>query len=208
MRRIAFIMGVLIILVIPIILYVITHTGYHPVSIWPLIQKKDTGERYSVASDVSGYTIKLIDTKYLDSIAENTGIFKPQGVIDPQSYVGGSTARYTITHIRFVIVPIVANMVIRTEGKIDFSSTGGYTVEGDTLVIVVSINDKEASRLAGLQHGFDDVFIRAALQTMWYAHGLSADPFKNADAFMNIQKGVRDYLFGGILPWPIQIDKV
>lgn len=205
MRRIILSIGIIVLLALPIVMYVITRTDYVRGINWPIIQKDSNSVRYSAASDVSDFTIKITDTRYLDSIAENIGIFKPNAIIDPKSYLGGSTKRHTVTHVRFTIVPLVANMVVGVSGKKDFAARGGYTLEGNTLVVVVSFTPQEVPAMVALQHGLDDMFLRAAFQTMWYAHGLSADPFQNADAFRNIQEGIKNDLFGGILPWPIQI---
>jgi len=210
MRRIVFIIGIIVLLLIPVIVFVMqrrTNSGTPPTT-WPLIQASPTPQRYSVESQLAGYTLTLMDTRYLDSVAENIGIFKPEAVLDPEVYHGGQTFHHTISHIRLVLVPAVQQFLVAVPGRKVLASTADYIVEGDTLVLRVTINPSEQVNVAAGQHTLEDAFLRAAMQAMYYAHGLSDDPTVNANAFANIQNGIKDYLYIGVLAWPIQIERL
>ena len=91
MRRFMMLLGLVIFIAIPLTLFVISRRQKlaNQTPIWPLVQTTPVPERYSVQSDMPGYTIKLTDTRFLDYVADNIGIFKPNAVVDPESYQGG-----------------------------------------------------------------------------------------------------------------------
>ena len=105
MRRLVMILGLGILVIIPLVFFVISQRQKlaNQASIWPLVQTTPVPERYSAESDVSGYTMKLIDTRFLDYVSDNIGIFKPDAVVDPESYQGGSATRHTTTHVLIII---------------------------------------------------------------------------------------------------------
>lgn len=208
MRRIAIFIVLGILLLLPMVLVVVQrrNSSTNSVATWPLTKKTQSPERYTVTSDDPRYTITLLDTRYLDYVADNVGIFTPQGVVDPESYQGGSRALHTISRVKFAIVPAIAKLLVAVPGQKELASMGDYTVQGDTLVIRVSFNPAETVALGSGQHALEDMFLRAALQTVHYAHGLSTDPRVNAETFGNIQSGIKEYLYNGVLPWPIRIE--
>ena len=92
MKRNIIIAGIIVLLIIPIVLLVfqrvqITSNNVHT---WPLVSQTPVPDRYSATSQASGYTIKITDTKFLDYVANNVGIFKPDAVVDPGSYKGAT----------------------------------------------------------------------------------------------------------------------
>ena len=105
MRRLVMILGLGILITIPLAIFVISQRQKiaNQASIWPLARTTPVPERYSVESDVPGYTMKLTDTKFLDYVSGNIGIFKPDAVVDPESYQGGSATRHTTTHVLIII---------------------------------------------------------------------------------------------------------
>src|SRR5690349_3015175 len=102
-------------------------------------------ERYTALSEVPGYSLKLSDTAYLDSLVGKFAIFNNQAIVDPRVYRGFPELplRYTITNIRFILSPFVESPIVSISGtaKKDFASRGEYLIEGnDTLVIRISLN--------------------------------------------------------------------
>lgn len=210
MRRIVIIVGVIILVVLPLVFFVIQQrkkigTYFTP---WKMTEQPAVPDRYSVASEVPDYSITLIDTKYLDYVAENVGIFEPNAVVDPAVYQGGSEYRHTVTHVRLVIVHSVPKLLMGVPGQKEIAAMGDYRVSGDTLELLVSINSNETASLAAGSHSFEDVFLRAALQTMYYAHGLSDDPKDVGAVFRNVQQGIKEYLYNNVVPWPVEIERI
>jgi|GEM_PF-6389803 len=100
MRRFVMLLGVGVLIAIPVAIFVISQRQklVNQAPAWPLIQTTPVPERYSVESDVPGYTMKLTDTKFLDYVSENIGIFKPDAVVDPESYQGGGLWFFQVSH--------------------------------------------------------------------------------------------------------------
>ncbi len=209
MRRFVILLGSGILVTIPVVFFVISQRQKlaNQTPVWPLMQTTPVPERYSVESDVPGYTIKLTDTKFLDYVADNIGIFKPNAVVDPESYQGGSTARHTVSHIKFVIIPRVSKTLVAVPGRKDMAAYGDYTVEGDTLVLRVQFSPTETAAIGAGQHTPEATCLLVALQTMQYAHGVSSDPRATLDVLLNVQQGITTYLYNNVLPWPIQISQ-
>jgi hypothetical protein len=174
------------------------------------INKAITAQKYSVMSEVQGYTIKLIDTKYLDYLAESMGIFDKQAIVDPRIYLGFKDikTRYTVSRIRFVLVPKIDSLMVALSGKKTFLGIGEYRVEGDTLVLPVSLDFAQlttgplAAKLAP-----ENTYIRAVGMVLYYAHGIT-DNETNAEAFSKMTRDIEEYLYKGIFPWPIRIEAV
>jgi len=192
MRRFVFLIVLLLLVSIPLIFFIIDRrqTLLNRATLWPLVQKTVIQDRYSVESDVTGYTIKLIDTKFLDYIVDNVGVLKPNGVVDPETYQGGSMIRHTVSHIKFVIIPRTSKVLVAVPGQKDMAAYADYAVSGDALLLRVQFNPNETPSVAAGQHTLDAAFLLAALQTVEYAHGLSTDPRATLDVYLNVQQGI------------------
>lgn len=170
-------------------------------------QKEVKSPRYSAESQVSGYTLKLVDTSYLDYVAENLGIFGSQAIVDPRVYQGfpDLTLRHTVSHVRFLLVPIVTHPLFSVWGKDNLATRGDYRVEKDTLVVNVFVDPAQITGLLG-KFFLEDAYLRTALSTMYYAHGL-VNNRPNLRETLKIKSDIQDILHAGIMPWPIRIEQ-
>jgi len=206
-RRVLIFIGFFVLVLSPIVFFVIqrlqksTNNGVT----WKLDQKKQSLDRYSVSSDVPDFQIQLLDTRYLDYVSDNIGIFKEHAILDPEYLQQGSTVRHTVTRIKFVIVPHISPFLVAIPGQKDFVSTADYVVTGDTLIVRVWLNIRELRVIGEKRYDMEDAFLRATLQILNYAHGITQDPRSNAIVYRNIQEGIKNYLYNGVLPWPIRI---
>jgi hypothetical protein len=213
MRKTLIVIAIIIIFLLPLVLLFISNPK---VSLFlaPLRQsgsnKAITVQKYSAVSEVTGYTIKLVDTKYLDYLTESMGIFDKQAIVDPRIYLGFKDikTRYTVSRIRFVLAPKVDSLMVALSGKKTFLGIGEYRIEGDTLVLPVSLDFVQlttgplAAKLA-----LEDTYLRAVGMVLYYAHGIT-DNETNVKAFTKLKSDIQEYLYAGIFPWSIQITAV
>jgi hypothetical protein len=83
-----------------------------------------------------------------------------------------NTQRYTVSHLKFELVPTLDRYMIGLGGSTDFAGRGVYAVEGDTLVVRVSINEEQLEKGKAIgQFAMEDMFLDTALQTLIYATG-------------------------------------
>jgi hypothetical protein len=82
--------------------------------------------QYSAKSEVSGYTMTLTDTRYLDYVTTTFGTFGPQAIVDPRVYHGfpDIKLRYTVSRVRFVLVPKLDNFLMAIPERIVLSVKG------------------------------------------------------------------------------------
>lgn len=210
MKRLILIVLVVIFLTIPVIYFVLQTKDRQQNAFIPWKMPKSPADkiRYSVMSEVPDYSITLNDVKFFDYVAENVGIFESDAVVDPAIYRGGDEYRHTVTHVRFMIVHSVPKLLVGVPGQNEIAAMGDYRIMGDTLELLVSINPNETASLAAGSQSLEDVFLRAALQTMYYAHGLSDDPKDVGTVFRNVQQGIKEYLYNNVVPWPIDITSI
>jgi hypothetical protein len=138
------------------------------------------------------------------------GIFDKQAIVDPRVYLGFKDikTRYTVSRIRFVLVPKVDSLMVALSGKKTFLGIGEYRVEGNVLVLPVSLDFAQlttgplAAKLA-----LEDTYLRAVGMVLYYAHGIT-DNKTNAKAFSKMESDIQEYLYSGIFPWPIKIEKL
>lgn len=209
MKRVVLIVGVLLLILSPFVLLVLRNPAVST-QISRVLPKPDSNtERYSITNETSDYTIRVVDTAYFDYLTEDMDIFKENGVIDPRVHKGfpNIVTRYNISHIRFVFAPTLERYLLGVSGKNDFAGRGDYELDGDTLIIKVSVDPDEVEEnlLIG-QFLLEDMFVRTAAQTLYYAHGLS-DLRANAEAFLNIKNDITEYLYTGVFAWPISITR-
>jgi hypothetical protein len=210
MRRIALIIGLIVLFLLPITFYVIKNQEQID-GMFDVLRAKtkpSDSSLYSVQSQVSGVEISLINTQYLDYITSGMGLFENQAIVDPRIYRGfpDLPLRHTITHIQFVLVPTIDQFLVGVSGKNDFAARSDYVVEKETLIVRVAVNFSEMGDPLAKQHQFEDVFLRAALISLLYAND---KPVGEAPAlkFKRIQDDMKSYLYTEILPWPIEIKR-
>lgn len=208
--------GIIIVLLLPLAFFVLRLpvVSTQLSGIFPLTQSSHVTDRYSTESRVPGYSLTLASTAYLDYIAGTMGIFGRNAIIDPAVYRGGkNTARHTVSHVRFVLVPTIESPLgaaadTLVKGKpIVFLAQGDYRVEGDTLVVMVYLNTDALTKSA-LTRKFvwEDTFLAQAVYMLAHAKGL-LDAKASTDALIDIHKGIQDNLYSGLLPWPLVIGR-
>ncbi len=109
MRWVAIIFIIVLLLVLPVVfIIVILHWGdiTHSITMFKASKRK-LDSNFQVVNSIPGYTIKLVDTAYLDYITGKLTIFSPNGVIDPAANSGHRevTKRYTVSTLRIDFVP-------------------------------------------------------------------------------------------------------
>jgi hypothetical protein len=197
-------------LLLPIILLLVKHVAL-PARLSSALQpiEKIESDRYSVTSETPGYNLTFADPAYFDYLTAKMEIFANQAVVDPRVYHGFPDLKlqYTVSRIEFVLVPTLDQFVIEIGGKNDFAGRGDYEIKNGVLVIRVLLNPDEAKDgLLPGQFGLEDTFLRTAAQSMYYTHGLS-DRSTNMTAFAKIRDDIQQYLYSGVFPWPIRIER-
>lgn len=211
MQRTLVIIGIVVLLVLPIVLLAFRHPAISTQvqKILRVTTNNQVSDQYVAASEAPGRTLKIVDTAYLEFVAANLGIFKDKAIVDPQLYRGktDATQKYTVSHVRFVLVPDVEAFVYGSSGKEAFASKGGYRIDGDTLEVLISLNADEIRRGAfNTQFPFEEAFLKTAGVTLLYAHGVS-DPMETAKMLEKLKNDMKEYLYTGIFAWPIRIDE-
>ena len=213
--RILVIAGFVMAILLPLVVFVISNpmiSTQLPVAL-RLRGQNVVSPRYSVQSEVPSYTINLENTQYLDYMTTKLKVFDDHAIIDPRYYQGyrDISVHYTISHIRFVLVPTIENpisMVTQqdvTGAHISVVGKGDYSVENGTLVVRVMLNTGVLTYNTLIpKFSLEDKFIHTVLDTLYYAHGLS-DPLTNAHSLYDIYQNMKDYLYSGIFIWPVQI---
>ena len=164
-------------------------------------RSNDLSKRYSAQSEVPGYSLRLIDTSFLDFTVSKMDVFAPKAIIDPRFYQGYTDVklRSTVSNVRFVLSPTVdhpVSFIVSGDGRttpVVMVGQGSYSVQGDTLVITVSLDVAQLTTGLAGKYFLEDAFLRTALCTMYYAHGLPnnrPDPAVTA----KIQREMQTYL--------------
>jgi hypothetical protein len=203
-----------LIILIPLGIFTLRHPA---IRIWVsniLPQSKViTTKTYKVENKAPGVQISLLDNRYLDYVTASMNLFSFEKIVDPAVYYGVSPAtlpRKTVSTIRFELVPVVDKPVgiVGAEGKQGvFIGKGTYHVEGDVLVIEVALDLNELnSPLAG-QFALEDAYLRTALITMRYSAGFVNGNRADPGVIPAIVQDMKDYLYTGMLAWPIQIKR-
>ena len=208
-ERVLIVVGIFVAILLPILVFILNtpklntqlpvflrYSGHQIVS-----------PSYSAKSEVPGYTLTLTDTRYLDFVTETFGIFGMQAIVDPRVYHGfpDIKLRYTVSHIQLILVPTVDTPLALIPGRTTFIGRSDYQVDGDTLVVRVSLDFAELTKNPTGPNLFEDTFTRAALPAFYYAHGLS-DGKTNSGTFDTIRRSIQDYLNNGLFGWPVKIE--
>ncbi|MCL4530512.1 MAG: hypothetical protein M1282_13995 [Chloroflexi bacterium] len=175
--------------------------------------KSQVSSKYSAQSMLPGYQLILINSSYLDYVTSNAGVFGQNAIVDPSVYHKNSLPpnRYTVSSIRFVLqsaqpdtpISIITGDGVTMPGGI--VSEAGYIVENNTLVVQVWLNVKSLTSGIWIQKvTMEDAFIRAALNALYYARGLTTIGAEH-DTLVKANQDVQQNLDSGLFPWPFQI---
>ncbi len=210
MRRSYALIGLIVlILVLPIALLVVQNWEKisDKIAILTVSKKRQVSPAYSAVSTTPDHTITLRDTAYFDYATSHLGIFNTHGVIDPATHSGDSTVdtRYTISNLRFELVPVLDQFIVGVGGKKNFAGWGTYVIDGDTLIVRVALNFDDPA-LSERKSSPAEVFLDVAYQTLYFAHGLTPGD-KFVDAFVKNQNDIAEYVRSGIFAWPVDIAK-
>lgn len=211
MRR-AIITGIVIVVVIPLMFVAYRNWDALQEAIYKtkfLTRRSSTpSQKYSAATKTPEATIALVDTAFLDYITETLHVYDVDAIADPERYMDkkASVVRHTVSRLTFELVPTLERYIVALGGSMDFAGRGMYAVEGDTLVIRVSLNEEELVKSHGpVKYNMEDMYLDTALQTLLYATakpGTSISPVELA----RVQKAIKDNISSGIFPRPVSIE--
>lgn len=209
MRRAAAI-GVLCILALPLVLLVLLNADRikEAAQVFYWSNTRSTSPQYTAETKTPGYSVAVVNTAFLEYLAATMNIYGDEAIVDPRVYFGepDNTNRYTVSHLKFELVPTLERYMVGLGGKDDFAGRGVYAVEGDTLVVRVSLNEAQiANTNVQGQFALEDIFLDTALQTLSYVRG-STGPFVDIATLAKIQKDIQEYVRTGIFERPIRID--
>ncbi len=174
------------------------------------ISRSPVSPQYSAAAKVPGYSIAVVDTRFLEYIAATLNLYDDIAIIDPEVYFGNqlTAKRHTVSHLRLELAPILDTYVVGLGGSIDFAARGVYAVEGDTLVVRISLDEEQVKKSeAPGQYMMEDLFLDATLQTLSYAVSKPGQPMNPAE-LSKLQQSIKDNVLSGLFQRPIRIEKV
>ncbi len=210
MKRVLAIVGIVLIILLPLVFVVYLN--------WSTIQKTfikakflsrtSVSSQYAVETKTPEYGIAMTDTAFLEYIAATTHVYDDDAIADPKMYFGqpSSTIRHTVSHLKFELVPTLTQYVVGLGGANDFAGRGTYAVEGDVLVIRVSLNKEELVKGSGnVKFNMEDMFLDTALQTLVFATAKSGAPLSPFE-LNKIQQALKENIPTGIFPRPVKIE--
>ncbi len=166
--------------------------------------------KYEAVNESKKQVLKIVDTSYLDFIASNFGLFEKNVIIDPKFYIEGkkNDTKYTISKIEFKLIDDMPQYVYAATGPTNFASKGNYQINGDTLIIVVSLfTDQIPKNTIINTYKIEEVFLKTVFTTLLYAKGLST-PNEMAVYISDISEGMDKYLKSGLFAWPIEVQEL
>ncbi len=164
--------------------------------------------RYSVTNEVPGYSLKIVNTTYLDYMMAKLGLFNNQIIVDPKTYRGfpGLQQHYSISKIIFSLVPTVDNPLSVVSSDTALLGKGEYRVNADTLLVRVSINFDELKKNSiATRYSLENAYLLTALYTLRYAIGF-VNGLPNENGLLSIKNDVQNNLYDGIFAWPFRIE--
>jgi hypothetical protein len=207
---------IIVLLVFPVLIYILRSpkiTTLLPV-IPQLSGSKVLTHSYSAKSELPTHSLTLVDSQYLEYVTSNLHVFGPQAIIDPRVYQGFSDikTRYTVKSIQFILVNSVekpVGVIVEGGGKIPFAMVGQgiYSIDGTVLTIRVALNMPEIQKSMTRKFSLEDVYLRTAVNTLYYALGVS-DPKENQSSLLAMKKQIEDYLYTGVFQWPLRIERL
>ena len=136
MKRIWFIIGSVIVILLPVVLLVYQNldTIKRNFFILKFSTTRSTGEQYAVSSKVPDYTPKIVDSSYLDYVIATMKIFGSQAIVDPAIYRGNreSTTRYTVSRVQIELVPRIVEFLLAIGGVKVFARSRMLFCDGFT----------------------------------------------------------------------------
>jgi hypothetical protein len=207
--------GIIAVFVFPVLIFIVRSPKI--TTLFPVIPRlsgnKGSSHNYSAKSEVPTHSLTLVDSQYMEYMTSNLHAFEPQAIIDPRVYHGFSDikTRYTVKSIQFILVNSVekpVGVIVEGGGKIPFAMVGQgiYSIDGTVLTIRVALNMPEIQKSMTRKFSLEDVYLRTAVNTLYYALGVS-DPKENQTALLAMKKQIEDYLYTGVFPWPIRIER-
>lgn len=210
MKRVV-IIGVLMLL-IPLVFVTYKNWGAIQEAVYKtkfLTRRSSTpSQKYSAETRTPEASIALVDTAFLDYITETLHMYDVDAIADPERYMDKRTSvvRHTVSRLTFELVPTLERYIVALGGSADFAGRGMYAVEGDILVVRVSLNEAELVKSHGpVKYNLEDMYLDTALETLLYATakpGTSIRPTELA----KVQKAIKDNVISGIFPRPVKIE--
>lgn len=150
MRRTAIIVGALVLVVLPLVLVVYSKWDVIEQAVFKtkFLARKTQSPQYSAETKVPDYHVAVVNTAFLEYIAATMRLYDTNAIADPEMYFGNraTTKRHTVSHLRIELVPVLTRYMVGLGGSGDFAARGIYTVEEETLVVRVSIDEKELEK--------------------------------------------------------------
>lgn len=209
--------GICVVVAIPIVLFALKNPMFSTYlsRSTHLTKPTDKSIRFSARSEVTGYTLRLEGTQYLDTITEKLGLFETNGVITPKSVRENTIVkdRVSVSRVEFILVPALDTFIT---AKLGTEPNGGrptmwgkaeYSVKKDTLVVRVYLDFVYLTRGPFAQKFYlEDALVQIVTTLLQTATKVS-DPASNAQLALEMQAYAKDYLYTGILPWPFRIEE-
>ncbi|NOH03874.1 MAG: hypothetical protein HND47_18865 [Chloroflexi bacterium] len=130
MKRIALFVGAGILVLLPLALVAYSKWGVIGEAILKTkyLSKKTQSPQYKAETKVPGYHVAIVNTAFLEYIAETLHIYDVNGIADPEMYFGNraSTKRHTVSHLRIELVPVLSRYMVGLGGSGDFAARGVY----------------------------------------------------------------------------------
>lgn len=210
MKRVAIFAGLILLVLLPIILLVLRNplVSMYLRRTFGIPGGGVTAPQYTAESKATGKKLTLEDTRYLEYVAANLGIFEIEGVYDRDVYRGNRTApkKHTVTRVKFELMDDLNSYVYGLTGGKLFAAKGDYRVEGETLLVSVAIfPDSIENNPLGSTYALEQAYLKTAFVTLLYAHGIS-DPRSTATQLEKLKRDMKEYLESGMFAWPIRID--
>ena len=210
MKRVVLIISTVIFLLLPLLLVAYGNRDVIQQALFKakFVSRRAVSPQYTVETKTPGLSIVIADTRFLEYIAATMKIYDDHAIADPGMYFGNraSITRHTVSHLKLELVPTLDQYVVALGGSQDFASRGTYVVEGDTLVVRVSLNQEEVAKSNVLgEFALEDMFLDTALQTLVYAIGKPGALISPVE-LSKVQKAIKDNIPIGIFERPVRIE--
>lgn len=150
MKRVFIGISAAVLLLLPIVFVVYQNRGAMQEAIVKskFLGRKGTSPQYSAETKVPEMSVAIVDTAFLEYISATMKLYEDNAIADPEMYFGNkaSVKRRTVSHLKLELVPTLTRYMVGLGGSTDFAARGTYAVEEDTLVIRVSLDEKELEK--------------------------------------------------------------
>lgn len=204
--KVLIILGICVAILLPLTLYVVRTPIVLDTVHFPTSRTHQVSNHFSAESQVPGMTMTLNDTAFLEYTAQNLGMFEQDAVVDPRFVYNQTNAatKYTVSRVKFLLVPRVSRLFYSVWGKDNLASMGDYSVDGNTLIISVSLDPKQITGGPAGKFYLENDYLLTALSTICYARE-DINHQLNRQALSKITSDIQTYLLTGLMPWPIKI---